>query len=76
MTYRAVETEIDVECCEHCHGDPEDCDGVTSSLTGGAEHADIEPIPIDWLLDFVAGRYDRTDLIRELLKRKPTAVVI
>jgi len=55
---------IDVTCCDHCHGDPEDC------------HGDSMDIEVQVLADFLAGRLTRQDLIRIVLHYLPYEVVV
>lgn len=66
--YRDVETTVSVECCEHCHGDPWECPDKTSKNTPEME---LEPIDTDTLILFVNGRLTRSDLVREILRRRP-----
>lgn len=78
--YREVDSEtsvhIDVECCDHCHGDPEDCPGAgpdTGSVVPNGTPWD--PITIDTVIDYLLGRISKADLVREVLKRRPHEIV-
>lgn len=57
------DVEFEVNCCGHCHGDPEDCPGDDGDA-------------IMLLREFVAGRVDIDDLKRYLVTLNPKEVTI
>ena len=45
--------EVDVECCDHCHGDPQDCGERVRSVSYQATLARMGDAPVEDIVDLL-----------------------